>query len=241
MALKRDRFHHLLPDEALEGKEAFIVGAGGIGGYLAVLLAKMGLPKITVVDFDDVEEVNVATQVHSDKYLGWRKVEAVRDMVYDINRECVLTALDGKFEDVMLLGEEYAVVVTALDSLPVRKQVVKAWLGAGSKGLLVDPRMALEVCEVNLFEGADVETKEFRRYYAALDDTNPEALPCGAKAVAYTGSFAANLSAAQIRRWMVGYEVPYWIAADVGCGRMESDWFEGESYVPDLLPLVEVA
>ena len=236
MALNRERFHHLLPKEALEGKEALIVGVGGIGGYLAVLLAKMGLEKVTLVDFDEVEDVNVATQVHDERFLGWMKVEATREQIFNVNLECVVTMIADKFEDVMLL-DEYAVVVAALDSLPVRKQVVEAWMVTHHQGegsLLVDPRMALEACEVNLFRGDAGLSKEFERYHAALSDRVTAELPCGAKAVAYTGSFAANLCAAQIRRFLVGHDVPYYIAADVGCGRMESDWLEGQGYETDL-------
>ena len=242
--MKRDRFHALLPDDVLCEKSVFIVGVGGIGGYLSVLLAKMGIEKITVVDFDAVEETNVATQVHGNKYLYWPKVAAVRDQVFDVNPECVLTVFEEKFDDNMLLGGEETVVVTAVDSLPVRHEVVKAWCWTGNtkKGprLLVDPRMALEACEVNLFTNKQLGSEEFARYYAALKDEHTEPLPCGAKAVAYKGSFAATMCAAQIRRFLVGRRLPYFIAADVGCGRMESEWFSGEKYEPELLA-VEVA
>ena len=111
-----------------------------------------------------------------------------------------------------------------------------------TKRLWVDPRMALESFEVNLWEvpeNVEQIAEEHRKfsdgYGGALSDGDALDLPCGAKAVAYTGSFAAAVVAAQIRRWLCGFKVPFCIMGDAGVGRVEPQWLPNQKFIPDAL------
>jgi len=58
-----------------------VIGAGGIGSWTALLLAKMGCPDISVYDDDIVEDHNVASQFFDYNQLGMLKTEASRNNI----------------------------------------------------------------------------------------------------------------------------------------------------------------
>ena len=63
----------------LEGKKVLIVGCGSIGGYVAVMLAKAGCDRITLVDHDKFSEENVFRHVLGKESIGKSKVIALKD------------------------------------------------------------------------------------------------------------------------------------------------------------------
>ena len=58
-----------------------VIGAGGVGSWTALLLAKMGCQDITVYDMDEVEDHNVASQFYSEDQLGMNKLDALKENV----------------------------------------------------------------------------------------------------------------------------------------------------------------
>ncbi len=64
-----------------------IIGCGSVGSTVAELLARFGLTKISLYDFDTVEPHNIVNQMFVQRHIGILKVEAVRDILLDINPE----------------------------------------------------------------------------------------------------------------------------------------------------------
>ena len=62
-----------------------IIGCGSVGSTIAELLARFGLTKITLYDFDTVEPKNLANQMFRQEHIGLLKVEALLDMLCEIN------------------------------------------------------------------------------------------------------------------------------------------------------------
>ena len=62
--------------EKLKRKHITIVGCGGVGGYVAVFLARAGIEKFKLIDFDKVAPSNVNRQVIAfNSTIGKIKVE----------------------------------------------------------------------------------------------------------------------------------------------------------------------
>lgn len=84
-------------DPNLKGRTIGIVGAGSIGGRLAVLLAAGGVQEITLVDPDYVDIRNLRRHVCGIKHLGQSKVEAVKDLLdssgYDIDVKTIKSSV----------------------------------------------------------------------------------------------------------------------------------------------------
>lgn len=64
-----------------------IIGCGSVGSTLAENLARFGITKFVLYDFDKVEAHNIANQMFTQKDVGKLKVEALADILYDINPE----------------------------------------------------------------------------------------------------------------------------------------------------------
>ena len=62
----------------LANKLVTVCGCGALGSNLVDSLARMGVPKIRVVDFDRIEASNVGTQVWSSSDVGAFKTEAMK-------------------------------------------------------------------------------------------------------------------------------------------------------------------
>jgi len=62
-----------------------IIGCGASGSTVAELLARAGLEKVTLYDFDKVEPHNIANQMFKDSDIGRNKAEAVKDLMLSIN------------------------------------------------------------------------------------------------------------------------------------------------------------
>jgi len=64
-----------------------ILGCGSVGSTVAELLARFGLTKLTLYDFDMVEPKNLANQMFRQEHVGMVKVVALANMLYEINPE----------------------------------------------------------------------------------------------------------------------------------------------------------
>jgi len=73
------------PEEVKE--RIHIIGCGSVGSTVAELLARFGLTKLTLYDFDTVEPRNLANQMFRQEHIGKPKVEALADMLCEINPE----------------------------------------------------------------------------------------------------------------------------------------------------------
>jgi len=100
-----------------------IVGAGGLGGWLIEILARMGVGELVVLDKDVFEDNNLNRQVFSlEKNLGRSKVDAARERVKTINSAVIFSGIKGELTDSN--GVDYFsgcnVLCDALDNLPGR-------------------------------------------------------------------------------------------------------------------------
>jgi len=73
------------PEEVKE--RIHIIGCGSIGSTVAELLARFGLTKITLYDFDKVEPKNLANQLFRQEHVGVEKTKALAEMLCEINPE----------------------------------------------------------------------------------------------------------------------------------------------------------
>lgn len=81
-------------------KNILIAGCGALGSNLAYNLVKHGFTNLSLLDFDRVESKNIGPQIYSPQYVGMTKVDALINILYDINQNIQLknlyTKLDSK-------------------------------------------------------------------------------------------------------------------------------------------------
>lgn len=64
-----------------------VIGVGAIGSVVCEMLAKAGITKITIWDFDKVESHNIANQMYTENDIGKYKVDAIAERMIAINPE----------------------------------------------------------------------------------------------------------------------------------------------------------
>jgi molybdopterin/thiamine biosynthesis adenylyltransferase len=107
----------------LAGSQVCVIGAGGLGGEVILLLARVGIGRLVVVDSDAFDETNLNRQaLSSTRSLGRSKAEEAAVMAHSINPGIEVTPyqlrIDSTNAGKMLAGSD--VVVDALDNVPDR-------------------------------------------------------------------------------------------------------------------------
>ncbi len=100
-----------------------IVGCGGLGGYIAEELARIGVGRLVLIDGDRLEVSNLNRQIMATELnIGKWKVEAARDRLKIANSEVQVDVIRDWFEEEKgpELFRDVDLVCDALDSLPTR-------------------------------------------------------------------------------------------------------------------------
>jgi molybdopterin/thiamine biosynthesis adenylyltransferase len=194
----------LISSRQLRDLNVTVVGAGGIGSYTVLSLAKMGVGNIRVIDHDIVEELNIPSQIYRLCDVGKPKVEGCLALVKEA------TGLEIIADRKLWEGETDDIIVAAVDDMAVRAEIFKS---RGDKNkLLVDGRMMAELGRV-----LTVKDDESAKAYAETlySDKDAEELPCYAKAIVYNTSILGNIIVSQIKKWVAGEKVQTDVVVDL--------------------------
>jgi predicted ThiF/HesA family dinucleotide-utilizing enzyme len=166
-----------------------VIGAGAVGSFTVLALAKSGAERITVWDDDRVEPHNLPNQGYRLADQGKLKVEALRQLVFDMTGVQILTVPER------FTGQPATeVTICAVDSMDVR---IDIWRHLHPRpSLYVDARMGAEVGTI----------KCVGLYGAWYEETlypSSEALqaPCTSRATMYCASGLAALIASQVAQY----------------------------------------
>lgn len=101
-----------------------IIGCGAIGSTVAENLARYGLTRITLYDFDHVEPHNIANQLFTQEDVGKLKVEAVAEYLVKINPDI---KKDLKLAPKGYTGQKLSgYVFLCVDNIDLRREIATA-------------------------------------------------------------------------------------------------------------------
>ncbi len=115
--------------EKLKDASVIVFGVGGVGSYVVEALARAGIGKISIVDFDDVDITNINRQIpalHST--IGRYKVDVMAERVKDINPQIEIIPQRLLFDESnseKLLSGEYDFVVDAIDMMKSKIHLIE--------------------------------------------------------------------------------------------------------------------
>lgn len=104
----------------IEQKHITIVGTGGVGGAVTLMLARAGIEKFTLIDFDKVSSSNVNRQVVAfEDTIGQFKVDVLKSILLKINEKIEVLAIKTRLneENVSQFINNTDCVVDAIDSV----------------------------------------------------------------------------------------------------------------------------
>lgn len=119
-----------------------IIGCGSVGSTVAENLVRMGLTKLTLWDFDTVEPHNIVNQMFRQKDIHRPKVEALRDILLEINPDMG--------EDLQLKPDGWqgktlsGYIFLCVDNIDLRRKIVEQHLNSTFVKAVYDFRTRLE-------------------------------------------------------------------------------------------------
>ena len=130
--MRFDRFISLIGKdefESLRHKSVVIFGLGGVGSYVAEAIARSGIERIIICDFDYVEESNINRQlIATDSTTGMLKTEVMEARIKDINPNArVLSypvkANDAIIKEIVSLQPDF--IADAIDDIDAKTFLIK--------------------------------------------------------------------------------------------------------------------
>ena len=193
------RQRDIVPPERLAACTATVIGVGAIGRQVALQLAAMGILWLQLIDFDIVEESNLASQGYLQDDLGRPKVQATADLCQQINHQLEVHEVPNRFRRSMSTGN---VIFCCVDSINTRRLIWEAVKDRVS--FFADGRMTAEV--LRILTAYDPGSRE--HYPATLFSADQAyAGSCTAKTTIYCANVAAGLMLAEFTKWLRGMPV----------------------------------
>ncbi|MCL1880949.1 MAG: sulfur carrier protein ThiS adenylyltransferase ThiF [Oscillospiraceae bacterium] len=200
---QEDYYARNLPDiqNKLNSAKVAIAGLGGLGSNIAVMLARIGVGRLLLVDFDKVEASNLNRQHYTPAHIGLFKTEALKSQLEIINPfvqfEIVTTKITS--ENAIELFDDYEIVCEAFDGAEFKAELASTLLENTDKKIVAASGM-------NGFSDSNLirTKKKFGRLYLCGDDTPPKQLGIGFMAPRV--SICAGHQANMIARLILGLE-----------------------------------
>ncbi|KIH77807.1 tRNA A37 threonylcarbamoyladenosine dehydratase [Geoalkalibacter ferrihydriticus] len=106
-----------------------VFGIGGVGGYAAEALARSGVGRLTLIDFDEICLTNVNRQIHAlDGTIGKPKVQVMAERCRAINPHIAVEPLQafyeaGASEDLLARGYDH--VLDCIDHITAKLHLIQ--------------------------------------------------------------------------------------------------------------------
>jgi sulfur carrier protein ThiS adenylyltransferase len=199
------RQRSLVPPGRLTACLAVVVGVGAVGRQVALQLAAVGVPRLTLYDDDRVGVENLAPQGYWAEDIDRLKVDATAQVCARVCPQTQVEPVAGRFRRSTAVPRDDGgdlVVFACVDSIVTRRTV---WDGVRARAAcFVDGRMSGEVVRV-LATGCPATDASYEATLFAAAEAYAGA--CTARATIYAAAIAAGLMVGQFARWLRGLPV----------------------------------
>lgn len=156
-----DRIGRLLGDQKMArlfGSHVMVIGIGGVGSWAAESLARSGVGRLTVVDFDDICITNTNRQLHAlTGLVGQKKAPVMAERLRKVNPAAKVEAIERFYnfdssEEILALKPDY--ILDAIDNVTAKCHLLATArtrglriLSSGGSGGRMDP-LQVRVCDM---------------------------------------------------------------------------------------------
>ncbi|MCB2219381.1 MAG: sulfur carrier protein ThiS adenylyltransferase ThiF [Bacteroidetes bacterium] len=177
----------------LKKKSIGIAGAGGLGSNCAVALARVGVGKIVIADFDTISKQNLNRQYFFLEQIGQKKVFALADNIFYINPYIEVEAHDKKLKPYHIkpLYRNCDVIIEAFDLAEMKEMLIETVMEElPDKPLIVGLGMA------GWGDNNSIKTRKSGNLYICGDERSEinDLLPALAPRVGIVAHMQANLA-----------------------------------------------
>ena len=188
------RQQDIVPADRLAQCKATVIGVGAIGRQVALQLAAMGISWLELVDFDNIEESNLASQGYLENDLGRPKVQAAADLAQQLNQQLEVHEVNDRFKRSTEIGN---VVFSCVDKIETRQLIWEAVQNQAT--FFTDGRMSAEV--LRILTACDSAS---RQHYPTTLFSAEQAYAgaCTAKTTIFCANVAAGMMVAQFAKYL---------------------------------------
>ena len=177
-----------------------VLGCGAIGSSAAIQLARSGATKFFLYDMDKVETVNIGVSQYDIRHVGCKKVDALEEIITQINRDVEISTVHGEFKEYWYNGKK-DIAILGFDTMNVRMEAVKILCTNKQKPMcIIDGRMGAEHYQQYIIPKPDIDKYE-KIWYS---DDNMSTDPCNAKATSYCSNMSGSFIANAVRKFVTG-------------------------------------
>jgi len=204
--------------EKLKGTPILLIGAGGIGSWVAFCLSRIGCD-YTIYDMDTVEAHNLGGQLYGMPHINMNKAEAIRSLTLEFSGRENKVDIAGRYDESSMSNE---VVIAAFDNMAGRKVAFENWLSLMNESpeeerknfLFLDGRLIAEDYQVYAVTSDPVRIEEYRK--TLFDDSEVGEVMCTLKSTTHCSMGIAHDMISVLTNFMAnrsyGFdarEVPY--------------------------------
>ena len=177
-----------------------VLGCGAIGSSAAIQLARSGATKFFLYDMDKVETVNIGVSQYDIRHVGCKKVDALEEIITQINRDVKIECINGEFKEYYYNGNK-DIAILAFDTMNVRMEAVKILCASKQKPMcIIDGRMGAEHYQQYIIPKPDID--KYEKIWYSDDDMSTD--PCNAKATSYCSNMSGSFIANAVRKFVTG-------------------------------------
>ncbi len=105
-----------------------IFGVGGVGSFAAEALARTGIGKIILIDYDIIDISNINRQIHAlTSTVGRYKVDVMKERLLEINPDLEVVVYKERYSvetKDTLLNKEYSYIIDAIDMISSKLDLI---------------------------------------------------------------------------------------------------------------------
>lgn len=182
-----------------------LIGCGGIGSFTALGLAKLGVPNLTLIDPDTVEDHNIPNQMFIPQDIDKYKVAACAAIIEQTNEFCSVDMQPTRGEEI----DKYeGLVISGLDSMDARTTIWESCIKLKPRVTrYIDARLSgqfIIAYSVNPSKASDIKSYEKTLY----SDEDAEDISCTARGIIDVGMQVGSMLTRLTRRHFAGEDVP---------------------------------
>ena len=159
--------------EKLKKATVAVAGLGGLGSNVSMSLARVGIGKLILVDYDVVEPSNLNRQQYFIKHIGMKKTEAIKDLINNCNPFIKVQAVDTYVNEknIKSIFKDADIIVEAFDNAKDKAMLTNEVLCNMKDKIIITASGLAGYDDCNL-----IKTKKINSRFYIVGDKKTEAM-----------------------------------------------------------------
>ena len=183
--------------QSVENQTVMLAGLGGIGSWTALFLSRLNLNSLCLIDYDEIDRLNLAGQFYRTSDIDRPKVFALRDGLQNYSNYYKTICLNRR----IIHSDFCKIMICGFDNMDARKSYFSNWTygvsnldeSSRKECLFIDGRVSAEELQIFCITGNDeYNIKRYSTEYL-FNDSESESVVCSYKQTTFMASMIASL------------------------------------------------